>query len=396
MGKTCTDHSVPRKAAYVATVYAHLAAFHLPFMEDLRQDGWKVHAYAGPDHRRQKVESAGFACRDIPFSRSPLAWGNVRALFQMIRRLRKENYELIHVHTPNASLITRLAAWLAGARGVVYTAHGFHFHQGGSRLGWLLYYPLERMMSRLTDLLITINSEDFKRAENFPVRGRLVYIPGVGVDLEGLNRPGREVGRLKRELGINGDTLTVLCVAELNRNKNQAQLIHAVHSLVRRETPVTLLLAGVGSSEEICRDLSRELGLAEQVKFLGFRQDIPELMAAADVIALTSRREGLPKVLLEGLAAGKPLLVTDVRGSRDLVVQADNGYVVPLDDAEAAASALLQLYEDPSLRERMGRRSRQMSLRYDLKRIRSLMRELYNEVLHGGYGRREERRFTND
>ncbi|USB33024.1 glycosyltransferase family 4 protein [Paenibacillus sp. YPG26] len=390
MGKSRSDMSQakhtapPRKAAYVATVYSHLAAFHLPFMEDLRREGVEVHAYGHPDHRREKVTSEGFECRDIAFSRRPLSWGNVKALFQMIRWLRRERYDLIHVHTPNASLITRLAALLSGSRGVVYTAHGFHFHTGSSRLGWLIYYPLERFMSRFTDTLITINQEDYERASGFPVRNRVVYLPGVGVDISLLSPVANasEV-ELRNELGIRNPaaSLVVLCVAELNRNKNQQQLIHAVYSLTQRGVPVVLLLAGVGTEEAEYIKLCQQLGVEDQVKFLGYRQDIQELMQAADVLALVSRREGLPKVLLEGLAAGKPILATDVRGSRDLVLHGDNGYVIPVDDSQAAAAALQELYDDPQLRRRMGERSRKMAPRYDLKLIRPMMREVYDELL---------------
>lgn len=382
MGKRQASQPVPRKAAYVATVYSHLAAFHLPFMEDLRHEGFEVHAYGSPDPRREKVSSKGFECRDISFSRRPLSWGNARALFQMIRWLRKEKYDLIHVHTPNASLITRLAAFLTGCRGVVYTAHGFHFHTGASRLAWLIYYPLERFMSRFTDSLITINQEDYDRASSFPVRGQLIYLPGVGVDVSALSpNPDMKLEELRRELGISSAALVILCVAELNRNKNQQQLIHAVHRLIQRGVPATLLLAGVGTEEENLIKLCQQLDVEEQVKFLGYRQDIQELMQAADVLALVSRREGLPKVLLEGLAAEKPILATDVRGSRDLVIHGDNGYVIPVDDFEAAADALLELYENPQLRPQMGKRSGKMASRYDVKLIRSMMREVYDDLL---------------
>ncbi|MNR28629.1 putative glycosyltransferase EpsD [compost metagenome] len=145
--------------------------------------------------------------------------------------------------------------------------------------------------------------------------------------------------------------------------------------------PVALLLAGVGTEEASCIKLCQQLGLEDQVKFLGYRQDIQELMQAADVLALVSRREGLPKVLLEGLAAGKPILATDVRGSRDLVIHGDNGYVIPVDDTWAAATALQELYLDPQLRWQMGERSAKMASRYDLKLIRSMMREVYDDLL---------------
>ncbi|GIP49235.1 glycosyl transferase family 1 [Paenibacillus sp. J53TS2] len=361
-----------RKAAYVATVYAHLAAFHLPFMSDLRDAGFTVHAYAAPDHGRADVDHAGFECRDLPFSRNPLAPGNLRALRELIGWLKRERYDLIHVHTPNASVVCRLAARLAGQpfSKVVYTAHGFHYYAGAPWRNRLLYYPLERFLSRWTDVLVTINREDERQASAFPVRGRSVYVPGVGVDLplhSALEDGERE--RLRRELGLAPDDFAVLCVAELNRNKNQGQLIGAIAELRRRGLPAVLLLAGIGGEEARCRQLAAESGAAQAVRFLGYRRDVPQLLQAADAVALLSRREGLPKALLEGLAAGKPLVATEVRGSRDLVVPGRNGYLVPVGDVSAAAAALERLQQDAGLRGRMGEYSRKLAGLYDLERI---------------------------
>ncbi|GJM82884.1 glycosyl transferase family 1 [Paenibacillus sp. HMSSN-139] len=331
-----------RKAAYIATVYAHLAAFHLPFMSDLRDAGFTVHAYAAPDHGRDEVDAAGFACRDLPFSRNPLAPGNLRAMRELIGWLKRERYDLIHVHTPNASVVCRLAARLAGRPypKVVYTAHGFHFFEGAPWLNWLLYYPLERFLARWTDVLVTINREDERRADVFPVRGRSVYVPGVGVDLSlYAAREGNEREQLRRDFGLAPDDFAVLCIAELNRNKNQEQLIGAIGELRRRGIPAVLLLAGVGREEARYRQLAAEHGVAGAVRFLGYRRDVLQLLQAADALALLSRREGLPKALLEGLAAGRPLVATAVRGSRDLVVPGRNGYLVPVGDVSAAADA---------------------------------------------------------
>ncbi|MGG6309526.1 glycosyltransferase family 4 protein [Paenibacillus macerans] len=372
-----------RKAAYVATVYSHLAAFHLPFMRDLRESGTEVHAYAAPDHCREEVASAGFACRDLPFSRNPFAPGNLRALRELIGWLRRERYDLIHVHTPNASVVCRLAAALAGspAPKVVYTAHGFHFYSGAPWRNRLLYYPLERMLSRLTDVLITINQEDDKRAAAFPVRGRTAYVPGVGVDLPLYSPPGEgEAERLRGELGLARNDFAILCAAELNRNKNQEQLIGAVRELRDRGIPAVLLLAGTGPREAQYRRLAAELGMKRAVRFLGYRRDIVRLLHAVDAFALLSRREGLPKALLEGLAAGKPLVATDVRGSRDLVVPGRNGFLVPVGNARAAASAFSRLFADPALRRRMGEYSRKLAALYDLELIRGEIAAIYHSL----------------
>lgn len=368
------------KIAYIATVYTHLAAFHLPFMSDLRAAGFTVHAYAAPDHGRGEVDAAGFECRDLPFSRNPLALGNLRAMRELIGWLKRERYDLIHVHTPNASVVCRVAARLAGqpAPQIVYTAHGFHFYSGAPWRNWLLYYPLERFLSRWTDVLVTINREDERRAVAFPVRGRSVYVPGVGVD-RSLHAAweGDERERLRRDLGLAPDEFAVLCIAELNRNKNQGQLISAIAELRRRGLPAVLLLAGVGREEARYRQLAAESGAAQAVRFLGYHRDVPQLLQAADALALLSRREGLPKALLEGLAAGRPLVATAVRGSRDLVVPGRNGYLVAVGDVAAAADALEQLQQDAARRRRMGEYSRKLAGLYDLEQIRRDVAAVY-------------------
>lgn len=378
-----------RKAAYIATVYSHLAAFHLPFMADLSQDGIEVHVYAAPDHCREEVVAAGFDCRDLPFSRHPLAPGNWRALGQLIRWLRQEPYEFVHVHTPNAAVIVRLAVWLcgwfrpAGAKRIqlVYTAHGFHFYRGAPWRNWL-FYLLERGLARLTDVLITINREDEQRAQSFPVRGHVAYISGVGVEMKRYASPqADEVDRYRQELNLAPEDFVILCMAEFNGNKNQGQLLAAVRELRRSGVPAILLLAGTGRSEASYRKLAAEYGLTRAVRLLGFRRDIPRLLHAADVVALLSRREGLPKALLEGMAAGKPLVATDVRGSRDLVAPGQNGYLVPFGDVSATAAAFTRLHQDPPLRRRMGEYSRKLAALYDLSEIRGELAAIYARLL---------------
>lgn len=380
-----------RKAAYIATVYSHLAAFHLPFMADLRQDGVEVHAYAATDHCREDVAAAGFECRDLPFSRRPLSLGNGQALRELVRRLRQEPYDFVHVHTPNAAVVVRLAVWLAGLTApskarrtrLVYTAHGFHFYRGAPWRNWL-FYPLEWGLARLTDVLVTINREDERRARSFPVRGHVAYISGVGVEIARYSSPRTdEVGRWREVLGLSPEDFVILCPAELGRNKNQQQLLAAVRELRRGGVPAILLLAGTGSGEASCRKLAARYGVAREVRFLGFRRDMPRLLHAADVVALLSRREGLPKSLLEGMAAGKPLVATDVRGNRDLVAPGRNGYLVPFGDVPATAAALTRLHRDTSLRQRMGEYSRKLAALYDLDEIRREVAAIYTGLIQG-------------
>ncbi len=370
-----------KKIAYVATVFSHLANFHIRFMTDLQLDGHIVHAYGKPDHCKIDVEGQSIVCRDIAFSRHPLHPGNYIALRSLMRWFDQEQYDLVHVHTPNASVITRISAALTGRRRVVYTAHGFHFYKGAPLRNWLLYYPVEWMMARFTDVLITINREDYERAKYFPVRKKVVYIPGVGVDVsryQGLGAERRK--RLQSELSITEHHFTVLCLAELNGNKNHKQLIYSVLELKRMGVPIVCLLAGTGILESRLKELVRTLGLTEEIRFLGFRRDVPELLQLCDVLTLLSKREGLPKVLQEASAAGKPMIVTDVRGSREIVAPGVNGYVVPVGDAQAVTRALSELYENTELREAMGNNSRASAEQYEVRRIAQQLDNIYAEL----------------
>lgn len=370
------------KAAYIATVYSHLSVFHIPFMKMLKSQGFDVHAYANPDHCKSDVENASIECHDIPFSRNPFSFQNVKAMKQLIRRFKDEQYDLIHVHTPNASVVCRIAARLAGCKNVIYTAHGFHFFKGAPLLNWLVYYPVEWVLSRWTDVIIAINCEDYERVRKFPVRNKAVYIPGVGVDVKAYQHIEKyKTDIIRKELGVNGDEFVVLSVAELNSNKNHEQFIYALYTMTKQGIPVVGLIAGVGSRESILKSLVRELNLEKYVKFLGFRKDIPELMNISDVLVLMSQREGLPKVLLEAIAAGKSMVVTDVRGNRELVASGDNGFIVPIGDVAGTAKALTTLYLDPTQRDKMGKNSLNRANTYDIKNIIDELKKLYQDEI---------------
>jgi glycosyltransferase involved in cell wall biosynthesis len=368
-----------KKAAYVATVYSHLSNFHIPYMQMLQGQGYEVHAYASPDHCKHEVEQAGIVCRDISFSRSPLSPGNIRALKQMVRRFRQEKYDLIHVHTPNASAVCRVAARMAGCGNVIYTAHGFHFYKGAPLFDWMTYYPIEWLLSRWTDVLITINQEDYGRALQFPVRKKTLYIPGVGVDVRNFSGAD-EAGltSLRKEMGLKGTEFVALSVAELNRNKNHEQFIYALRDLAALGVPVVGLIAGVGNREVELKALVRKVNMEGRVLFLGFRRDVPALMQLSDVVVLLSRREGFPKVLLEGMAAGKPMVVTDVRGNRELVTGGLNGYRVPLGDVAATVKALGELHANPDIRVKMGMHNSIQAGLYDIQSIRERLDLIYS------------------
>jgi len=371
------------RVLFVATVYAHLAAFHIPFMKLLQSWGYEVHAAASPAKgRKEEVEASGVTCWDIPFARSLTSPDNWRAYRALKTLLRRERYSLIHVHTPVAAWLTRYVAKRSRQGPVLYTAHGFHFFRGAPWHYWLFYYPAERLAARWTDGLIVMNSEDYGRAQKmgFKPGENLFFVHGVGVDLERFSQGRENVPSVGEELGLGDQDVVVTCVAEFIPRKNHAFLLDAWRLMARAEQKAHLLLVGEGRLRSPMNSrVQRER--IPRVNFLGFRRDVPRILAATDVLVLTSKHEGLARCIMEAMAAGKPVVATDVRGSRDLVEHGVTGFLVELGDVDGLAQALLRLIRDPKLREEMGQAGRAKIQDYSLERVLDEMSAIYARYL---------------
>nr|WP_240610882.1 glycosyltransferase family 4 protein [Ammonifex thiophilus] len=378
------------KVLFLATVYTHLAAFHLPFMQLLQDKGCEVHAAASPaEGRKEEVEAIGVRCWDIPFARSPYSPKNLKAFRELRRLLETHRFALIHVHTPVAAFLGRYLAKVTGQGSVLYTAHGFHFYQGAPLRNWLIYCTAERLAARWTDGLIVINREDFdiaRRILGFKSGKNLFYVPGVGVELDRFGPSGSPPEKgIRSELGLAPEDIVVTCVAEMSRDKNHGLLLAAWKELASRHTNCHLILVGTG--ELLPRWKKRvEAEHIPRVHFLGYRRDVPQILRESDVAVLTSRREGLPRSLMEAMAAGLPVVATDVRGSRDLVEHGRMGFLVKLGDVEGLADALERLIKDRELREALGRAGRKKITAFSLDRVLKEMEAIYARFLSGVVG----------
>jgi len=375
--------SVQGRVLFVATVYTHLAAFHIPFMQRLQSWGYEVHAAASSaEGRKDEVEDIGVRCWDIPFVRSPVSLKNLTAYRKLKALLTKERYDLIHVHTPMAAWLGRLAARRTGQGPVLYTAHGFHFYKEAPWPYWLFYYPAERLAARWTDGLIVMNSEDYERAQKmgFKPGENLFFVHGVGVDLEGFSQGRENVPSVREELGLGDQDVVVTCVAEFIPRKNHGFLLDAWKFVARNEGRSHLLLVGEGRNRDVIESRVQKERIP-RVYFLGFRRDVPRILAATDVFVLTSKHEGLARCIMEAMAAGKPVVATDVRGSRDLVENGVTGLLAELGDVEGLAQAFLQLIRDPELREKMGQAGRAKINDYSLERVLDEMSAIYARYL---------------
>ncbi len=304
------------KILYVTTV-AVTMDFFPEHIRMLREQGHTVE-FAGSCEERVPayLEEMGIAAHHIPFSRSPLAPGNVAAIRQLRRLVEEGKYDVVHTHTPNASACVRLACRKLRKRGlkVIYTAHGLHFYKGAPALNWLIFYPVEWLCAHWTDVLITINREDYDRAKKHLKAKKVYYVPGVGIDLGRFG--GETVTRQEKrqELGIPQDARVLLSVGELNDNKNHETVIRAIAG-----TDVYYLIAGKGDKQQALQALIDSQGMTDRVRLLGFRRDVSQLYRAADIFVFPSYREGLSVALMEAMASGLPCAVSGIRGNTDLI-----------------------------------------------------------------------------
>lgn len=372
-----------KKVLFTATVVkTHIMEFHIPYLRMFQQAGWETAVAARNDFDDPGDCVIPFCDRyyDIPFERSPLKRSNLRAYRELKRVIDRGEFDLIHCHTPVGALLTRLAAGKARRKGtkVIYTAHGFHFFKGAPALNWLVYFPAEWLCGFLTDVLITINREDYDFAQKHIHAGKVCYVPGVGVDMDRFGG-SRETAREK--LGIGEEEFVLLSVGEMTENKNHRLALQALALLP--EKPIRYVLVGRGERMEELQAQARELGIADRVIFTGYRNDVSELYPAADAFFFPSFREGLSVALMEAMASGLPAIVGKIRGNTDLIDDGVEGLYMPL-TPEGAAEAIRKLYDDPALGARLGEAAREKVRRFSAPEVQRKMREIYRDTMGPG------------
>jgi glycosyltransferase involved in cell wall biosynthesis len=373
-----------KKILFIATVESHILNFHIPFIQYFQNKGYEVHVAAKLGNRQDELKALNIMYHNIEFSRSPYSLSNIKALNQLIKLMRENKFSLVHVHTPVGAFLGRLGAKITNTKPVLYTAHGFHFYKGAPLKNWLIYYTMEKIAAHWTEGLITMNEEDFNIAKKFKLKKKdaVFYVHGVGIDIEKYSRNDEERRKkLRGKLGFSEDDILILTVAEVNTNKNYKQIIDAIKTFKNYYSNIYYLIVGTGEKEKELKNYVLISNLGSRIKFLGYREDIPEILNAIDIFGLTSLREGLPRAIMEAMAAGKPIIATNVRGNRDLVVNGVNGYLVPLNDVEATAKAITRLAENTTLRTKMGEEGRKIIQDYVLEKVLKEMDEIYSLYL---------------
>lgn len=346
----------------------------LPLCLAMQAAGHEVVAICSPGPLLERVEAAGIRCRPVPIARSmnPLA---ALASARAVRRvMAEEGFDLVHVHTPVASLVGRLAAWRARVPRIAYTAHGFYFHE---RMPWWKRAPfvaLEWAAGRVTDVLLTQSREDAELARRLRlIAGRTVEAVGNGVDAACF-RPAEPAARreLRDALATPADAVVVMMVGRMVAEKGYPELFVAMDGL-----DAHLWVAGqrLASDHAVAIDgalaaVAADPELSRRIHLLGERDDVPALLGAADIFTLPSHREGMPRSIIEAMMTGLPVVATDIRGSREEVVDGETGLLVPVADAGALGQGLGALIADPAKRAAMGAAGRDRALElYDEAKV---------------------------
>lgn len=370
-----------KKVLFVATVVKmHIMEFHIPYLKLFKEMGWETSVAAHNDYKdpNQCVIPYCDHYYDIPFVRNPLKIENLKAYKDLKSVIDAGKYDIIHCHTPVGAMITRLASRQArsekGSK-VIYTAHGFHFYSGAPLINWALYYPVERWLSKYTDVLITINTEDYERAKRLHAK-KVCYIPGVGIDSCKFSTTnavrGVEREKICHEFGIPDNALILLSVGEVNKNKNHAIVIEALHRLA--ETNIYYIVCGSGPLINEHKEKAKRLRLDTRVIFAGYRTDVVSFYKAADIFVFPSHREGLPVAVMEAMASGLPVIATNIRGNKDLISSDSCGLLLSPNDVDGFAEAI-EYYIDSTKRERARKVNSEKAKAFDLKEI---VKKYYN------------------
>lgn len=369
------------KILYTASTETHFRSFHLPYLKLFKELGYEVHVAFNGDTLLPYADKVW----SIPFERSPFNWKNVSAYKKLKRIIDKNEYALIHCHTPTASVLTRLVSIGARKKGskVMYSAHGFHFYKGSSLKNWLIFFPIEWILANITDCLIVTNTEDYDilMSKKFPIKDKY-KTNGLGINSKRINLdsyPKPEV--IKKEFNLENQDFIILYIAEFNPGKRHEFILNSLPLLIKHAPNIKILFAGGGKLVENMKLKAQDLGVDNNVRFLGFRKDIGRFIKIADLGISASNREGFGIGVAEILSNEIPVVVTNIRGHTEVVVDGVNGFLFEVDNKDQFITKINLLIQDEKLRKKMGERGKETMRKFQIENTLEEMKTIYKKYL---------------
>jgi glycosyltransferase involved in cell wall biosynthesis len=380
------------KVLQVTAVDFTLKKFLIPLVDEMDKQGFEVHTACYKDEIAKELEGKGYIIKHIAFSRNLNLKSHLKSLISLVKLIKKEKYEIIHAHTPVASIISRLAAKIAGVPLTIYTAHGFYFHENMKPLTYKVAYNIEKFWGKyLSDYLFFQSREDYELAKNnnFNRPERLVHINN-GVSGKRFNPNNYDRKFVRESLGLNAEDKVIMFIGRIVKEKGIRELLEAFNNLRNKHKNLRLIVVGSGvKGDRDGIDLESILtGLPDKTRdsimLLGLRDDIPELLSCADIFSLPSYREGLPRSIIEAMAMGKPVVATNIRGCREEVFPNYNGFLCKDRDAKDLELHLDKILSNKELMIKMGENSRKLFLdEFDERLVLKRQLDVFNQYKRG-------------
>lgn len=324
---------------------------------------------------------------DLPIPRKVTELGKAFKSIRILKRyMQNHPCQIVHTQTPFGGVVGRIAAKkfrkAAGTK-VIYFVHGFHFYHGAGLKNYLLYYNVEKWLSHMTDCLITLNQEDYNAARRKFHHTNVHYVPGVGVDTDAIASICVDKADVCKRFGLPSDKKIILTVAELIPRKNVETAIRAFARSSRDDA--ILAICGKGALEPSLNALAQDLQVEDRVFFAGYHTDVLDLYRCADLFLFTSLQEGLSVAMMQAMAAGLPIIASDIRGNRDLLAAEPHTrgrhYLLPAKSSECFAEKINQILDDPALSRKLGQENQTICKKYfDISLVHKLMTDIYTDL----------------
>ena len=386
------------KICQLCAVDFTLKNFLLPLIDDLKRSNFEVKSVCSYGPAVEDLRARGYKIDTIYIERSLRLISHIRSVWQLYHYFKREEFDIVHVHSPIAALVGRIAAWFAGVPVIIYTAHGFYFHEGMPWIKRELFICLEKLGGLFTDLLFTQSKEDAEiaAARKLVKFGQIISI-GNGVDPNRFDP--KEIGdgqRMRVELGLPHDAVVITVIARLVREKGILEFSHAAMAVAQQRENVFFLVIGQRLDSDHDKDVSNSLEetvshLGNRFRLLGQRDDIPELLSCTDVFCLPSWREGMPRTIIEAMMMAKAVIATDIRGSREEVLDQKTGLLVPVKNPDVLEDALIYAVDNPEKIAIMGQEGRRRALSlFDETKITATQITYINSVIKEKRGDEED------
>lgn len=370
-----------KKALLLAPMSSVHERFNVTNIKALKDLGYEIHLAANFSlcehdiNYKDEMLKDGIVIHDISFSRGSLL-KNLKTIPQIKELLKKEKFDIVHCHTETGGILTRLSEPADKNAKYIYTPHGMSFYKGSSLKSQLIYRPIEKWICSKMNANLAMNSEEFEVLKNWnPDTAKFVH--GVGLDTDIIKHIDIDTNQKRRELGIPEDAQMVLSIGELNDNKNHQVVIKALSEL--KNDNVYYLICGEGEKRQYLTDLAAENSFADRLILTGYRYDVKEILKTADLFVFPSFHEGLPVSVMEAMAAGLPVICSEIRGNVDLIKTGEGGILCNLESVEDFKNAIEKLLTDKNSASEMGIFNLENIEKFSLNEVKDEIEKIYKE-----------------